>query len=74
MLSFLCYVLFFRFSAYTRVGGNKKGIFTRTREPKMVAHHVRKRYHALGVELDNVEAPDDIESYVTSYRPSHDEL
>ncbi|XP_015597395.1 beta-glucuronidase isoform X2 [Cephus cinctus] len=48
---------------YTRVGGNKKGIFTRDRQPKMVAHHVRKRYHALGKELDQAQTPNDILLY-----------
>uniref|UniRef100_A0A1B0ARG6 Glycoside hydrolase family 2 catalytic domain-containing protein n=1 Tax=Glossina palpalis gambiensis TaxID=67801 RepID=A0A1B0ARG6_9MUSC len=36
----------------TRVGGNKKGVFTRSRQPKAVAHLLRKRYFALGRELD----------------------
>lgn len=30
-----------------RVGGNKKGIFTRTRQPKAVAHVLRERYHSI---------------------------
>ncbi|XP_034941701.1 beta-glucuronidase [Chelonus insularis] len=51
---------------YTRVGGNKKGIFTRTREPKMAAHHVRKRYHALGFEIDGEQPPEDIEYYISN--------
>lgn len=29
---------------YVRVGGNKKGVFTRERQPKMVAHFLRKRW------------------------------
>jgi len=28
----------------TRVGGNKKGMFTRQRQPKMAAHILRERY------------------------------
>lgn len=28
----------------TRVGGNKKGVFTRSRQPKMAAHFLRKRW------------------------------
>ncbi|PSN44365.1 hypothetical protein C0J52_10938 [Blattella germanica] len=48
-----------------RVGGNKKGIFTRDREPKAAAHHMRKRYWALAHELDNVTIPDDIREYVS---------
>jgi beta-glucuronidase len=29
----------------TRVGGNKKGVFTRQRQPKAAAHALRKRWH-----------------------------
>ncbi|XP_011697202.1 PREDICTED: beta-glucuronidase isoform X1 [Wasmannia auropunctata] len=59
---------------YTRVGGNKKGIFTRDRQPKMAAHHVRRRYHALAVELDGAQTPDDVEDYISSYYSQHLEL
>ncbi|CAL1689343.1 unnamed protein product [Lasius platythorax] len=60
---------------YTRVGGNKKGIFTRDRQPKMAAHHVRKRYHALAVELDGAQISEDVEDYyISSYYSSHSEL
>lgn len=59
---------------YTRVGGNKKGIFTRDRQPKMAAHHVRKRYRALEVELDGAQMPADFENYVSSYYSQHFEL
>ncbi|EFN67454.1 Beta-glucuronidase [Camponotus floridanus] len=60
---------------YTRVGGNRKGIFTRDRQPKMAAHHVRKRYHALAVELDGVQIPGEVEDYyISSYYSSHSEL
>ncbi|XP_022340501.2 beta-glucuronidase-like [Crassostrea virginica] len=31
----------------TRVVGNKKGLFTRQRQPKMSAHMIRSRYHSL---------------------------
>ncbi|KAL0102247.1 hypothetical protein PUN28_018647 [Cardiocondyla obscurior] len=58
---------------YTRVGGNKKGIFTRERQPKMAAHYVRKRYHALAVELDGAQMPEDVEDYISSLY-SHLEL
>ncbi|KAK0094951.1 hypothetical protein PV326_009565 [Microctonus aethiopoides] len=51
---------------YTRVGGNKKGIFTRTREPKMAAYHVRKRYHNLAQEIDGADLPDDLEYYISN--------
>lgn len=60
--------------AYTRVGGNKKGIFTRDRQPKMAAHHVRKRYHALEAELGSTQMPEDIESYISSFYFQHSEL
>jgi beta-glucuronidase len=29
---------------FTRAGGNKKGVFTRERQPKMVAHFLRKKW------------------------------
>ncbi|XP_033101057.1 beta-glucuronidase-like [Anneissia japonica] len=32
----------------TRVGGNKKGILTRQRQPKSVARIIKKRYHQIG--------------------------
>ncbi|XP_014212257.1 beta-glucuronidase [Copidosoma floridanum] len=52
---------------YTRVGGNKKGIFTRDRQPKLVAHHVRRRYHALSAEEDSgAELPCNLENYISS--------
>lgn len=49
---------------YTRVGGNKKGIFTRSRQPKDAATLVRQRYHALAHEQNpNVTMPLDITHY-----------
>ncbi|XP_065079480.1 beta-glucuronidase isoform X2 [Ochlerotatus camptorhynchus] len=48
---------------YTRVGGNKKGIFTRNRQPKAAAYLLRQRYHALGEELDKSTLPDDLFLY-----------
>ena len=33
--------------AVQRVLGNKKGVFTRQRQPKAAAHLIRRRYHAL---------------------------
>ncbi|CAH0563529.1 unnamed protein product [Brassicogethes aeneus] len=57
---------------YTRVGGNKKGIFTRSRQPKVSAHHLRQRYWALAKSYNsNVTLPNDLTSYVIS---KHDEL
>uniref|UniRef100_A0AAG5DLF7 Beta-glucuronidase n=1 Tax=Anopheles atroparvus TaxID=41427 RepID=A0AAG5DLF7_ANOAO len=47
---------------YTRVGGNKKGIFTRNRQPKAAAYLLRQRYHALG-ELGKSHLPDDLFLY-----------
>lgn len=58
----LCF--FDSFSAYTRVGGNKKGIFTRARQPKEAAHHVRRRYHSLANQLDQCKLPDDLFPYL----------
>ncbi|XP_069689775.1 beta-glucuronidase-like [Periplaneta americana] len=53
---------------YTRAGGNKKGIFTRDRQPKAAAHFIRKRYWALAEELDSAAVPDDVNEY-THERP-----
>lgn len=52
------------FSAYTRVGGNKKGVFTRNRQPKAAAHHLRKRYFSLAKTIDNSTMPSDLFLYV----------
>ena len=38
------------FLELTRVGGNKKGILTRNRQPKMAAHVLRERYLKLAKE------------------------
>ena len=35
-----------------RVAGNRKGIFTRERQPKLAAHLLRGRYWALAQQLD----------------------
>ncbi|XP_060521729.1 beta-glucuronidase-like [Cylas formicarius] len=51
---------------YTRVGGNKKGVFTRNRQPKASAFWLRKRYWALATVLDNATAPTDLDGYVLS--------
>uniref|UniRef100_A0A1B0GCD1 Glycoside hydrolase family 2 catalytic domain-containing protein n=1 Tax=Glossina morsitans morsitans TaxID=37546 RepID=A0A1B0GCD1_GLOMM len=37
---------------YTRVGGNRKGVFTRSRQPKAAAYALRQWYFALAYELD----------------------
>lgn len=49
--------------ATTRVGGNKKGIFTRTRQPKTGAYHLRRRYWNLAHELYKSPIPSDLHSY-----------
>ncbi|KAH1020998.1 hypothetical protein HUJ04_010576 [Dendroctonus ponderosae] len=48
-----------------RVGGNKKGIFTRSRQPKQSAFLMRKRYWQLAYELDNATLPDDLDPYTS---------
>ncbi|XP_032596877.1 beta-glucuronidase isoform X3 [Drosophila grimshawi] len=50
--------------SYTRVGGNKKGVFTRARQPKAAAHLLRQRYFALGREVDQCSLPDDLFTYI----------
>lgn len=35
------------FDGCMRVGGNKKGIFTRAREPKLLAHYLKKRWNSI---------------------------
>ena len=41
----------------TRVVGNKKGIFTRQRQPKNSAKELRKRYWKLAKEIDQYQCP-----------------
>jgi len=41
----------------TRVVGNKKGIFTRQRQPKASAKELRKRYWKLAKEIDQYQCP-----------------
>jgi beta-glucuronidase len=55
-------------TAYTRVGGNKKGIFTRNRQPKSAAYLVRKRYWTIAAELDSATPPDNMFQYVCESR------
>ncbi|XP_041979333.1 beta-glucuronidase isoform X2 [Aricia agestis] len=57
----------------TRVGGNKKGIFTRSRQPKASAHHMRARYLALAA-ADAGAPPPPPPLYVSDGRPAHHEL
>ncbi|CAG9857009.1 unnamed protein product [Phyllotreta striolata] len=57
---------------YTRVGGNKKGIFTRQRQPKASAFFVRKRYWALAKEYNsNLTLPNDLDSYYIKRKSQH---
>nr|XP_017007769.2 beta-glucuronidase [Drosophila takahashii] len=56
----------------TRVGGNKKGVFTRNRQPKEVAHILRWRYFALAKELDQCKLPQDLNVYISKH--IHNEL
>jgi hypothetical protein len=44
----------FVLSGVTRVAGNKKGIFTRQRQPKMAAHILRERYLSLNNETRGI--------------------
>ncbi|XP_061383773.1 beta-glucuronidase isoform X2 [Danaus plexippus] len=58
----------------TRVGGNKKGIFTRSRQPKASAHHLRERYLALAA-ADTNSPPPESPYYVSDHLPfKHEEL
>lgn len=60
---------------YTRVGGNKKGIFTRNRQPKASAHFLRRRYWGLAKILRNATLPSDLNTYVISTKGKrHEEL
>ncbi|XP_068913964.1 beta-glucuronidase-like [Tenebrio molitor] len=59
-----CFADFKTDQSVNRVGGNKKGIFTRNREPKASAHLLRKRYWALAELLDDVEPPADVNEYI----------
>lgn len=53
--------------AYTRVGGNKKGVFTRNRQPKDSAHLLRQRYHMLAFILNNASLPPDLFNYIIDF-------
>lgn len=50
--------------AITRVGGNKKGVFTRQRDPKSSAYYLRTRYHEIANELEGSPLPKDLYKYV----------
>lgn len=56
-------------SDINRVGGSKKGIFTRNRQPKAAAHLLRKRYFDLAFEIDNfTDRPINVYQYVSQNR------
>ncbi|XP_061389537.1 beta-glucuronidase-like [Musca vetustissima] len=54
--------------AYTRVGGNKKGVFTRNRQPKSAAHLLRERYYGLCKQFYECEVPSDFLPYTINWR------
>lgn len=56
----------------TRVGGNKKGVFTRSRQPKTAAHHLRARYTALAAADAGAPPPPPM-YYVSDDKPAHHE-
>lgn len=56
---------------FNRVNGNKKGVFTRGRQPKAAAHLLRKRYFDLAMEIDRLEEqPDDVNEYISPLQES----
>ncbi|XP_037025172.1 beta-glucuronidase-like [Bradysia coprophila] len=53
----------------TRLNGNKKGVFTRSRQPKAVAQLLRMRYFDLAMEIDNNEdQPSDVDEYISPFQ------
>lgn len=68
------YKTFIPIAAITRVGGNKKGIFTRNRQPKAAAHLLRSRYHALATSDYGISLPETT-YYISDKQPAkHEEL
>jgi beta-glucuronidase len=51
----------------TRIVGNRKGVFTRDRQPKASAHLLRTRYHLLANEYFSYPVPDDLHQTVPIY-------
>ncbi|XP_017839847.1 beta-glucuronidase isoform X2 [Drosophila busckii] len=51
----------------TRAGGNKKGMFTRNRQPKSTAYLLRQRYYALAFKLNNASMPTDLFDYIINW-------
>ncbi|XP_016958539.1 beta-glucuronidase-like [Drosophila biarmipes] len=52
--------------SYTGLGGHRKGIFTRNRQPKEMAYVLRRRYFGLAHKLNRVKMPADLEEYVVA--------
>lgn len=49
-----------------RLNGNKKGVFTRNRQPKAAAHLLRQRYFDLAMEVDGFnDQPADVDGYIS---------
>lgn len=59
------------FTVFHRVVGNKKGIFTRQRQPKTAAWLVRQRYHAIAKseQLENCPVLNINDKYVFEREP-----
>ena len=51
---------FFLVEGTTRVGGNKKGILTRQRQPKAAAHLLRQRYLNITLEQGGTKTGDEL--------------
>ncbi|OXA64937.1 beta-glucuronidase isoform X2 [Folsomia candida] len=51
----------------TRIVGNRKGVFTRDRQPKASAHLLRTRYHLLANELEKYPLPTDLRNLIPIY-------
>jgi len=51
----------------TRIVGNRKGIFTRDRQPKASAHLLRTRYHLLANETEGYPMPSDLQNLLPVY-------
>lgn len=52
-----------------------KGIFTRNRQPKSSAHHLRRRYWGLAKQFYQISTPEDLNPYVISQNiHNHEEL
>ncbi|XP_017077321.1 beta-glucuronidase-like [Drosophila eugracilis] len=50
--------------SFSRIGGNRKGIFTRNRQPKEMAYLLRRRYFGLAHKLNKAKMPADLIEYI----------